>query len=100
MGRWGWLDVGLLVVLAGLVCGGAGCGIGAQGEVPMILTCYHAGVPVVEAPAVEDFMLRQQGTMVEARWTNPETREREVVVTTLPCLYRVTAPPEDARPAN
>lgn len=68
-------------------------------EAATILRCYHAGQAVAVAPLVEDFMLRQQGTMLEARWTNPQTREEEVLVTTLPCLYRVTRPPTGLRPA-
>jgi hypothetical protein len=75
-----------------------GHGMVAQEEEP-ILACYHDGRIIAEAPLVEDFSLRQQGTMLEARWTNPETREREVLVTTLPCVYRVTNPPAGI-PAN
>mgnify|MGYP003644342412 CR=1 FL=1 len=65
-----------------------------------ILSCYHEGNVIVSAPSVPDFLLRQQGTLLESRWTNPETNELEILVTTLPCLYRVTRPPEGAIPAN
>jgi hypothetical protein len=65
-----------------------------------ILQCFEHGEVVVSAPKVDSFLMKQNGMFVEARWMNPVTRETEVLVTTLPCLYHVTQPPADALGAN
>lgn len=67
---------------------------------PVILRCYAGGQVIASAPSVDDFQLRQRGQFLEAHWTNPTTREREILVATTPCLYRVTSPPAEARPAQ
>ncbi len=77
-----------------------GCSVMAQSDTPQILACYHDGQVVVEVPNVPDFILRQQGILLEARWTHPETQEKEMMVTTLPCLMLVTNPPAGLRPAD
>jgi hypothetical protein len=93
----GWSLGVAVVVLVG--AGATGHGMLTQEEASSIFACYHDGRIIVEAPKVEDFVLRQQGMMLEARWTNPTSREEEVLVTTLPCVYRVTNPPASI-PAN
>jgi hypothetical protein len=94
----------LLVPLAWIVgcvsLGLAACATEAQTPTSRpVLQCFHGGAVVESAPRVESFLLRQQGTMLEARWINPTTHEEEILVTTLPCLYRVTNPPAGLRPA-
>jgi protein-S-isoprenylcysteine O-methyltransferase Ste14 len=88
---WGVIGIGILVSVGIAMTGHLAWAQQEEGET--ILRCYHAGQAVATAPLVDTFLLRQQGTMLEARWVNPETREEEVLVTTLPCLYRVTRPP-------
>jgi hypothetical protein len=65
-----------------------------------ILECFHEGDTMVEVPNVEDFKMKQTGIFIEARWTNPVTKEQEVLATTLPCVYHVTQPAAGARSAN
>jgi len=65
-----------------------------------ILQCFHEGAAVITAPRVDDFSMKQAGIFVEARWTNPLTKEQEILVTTLPCLFHTTAPPLRSRAAN
>ena len=77
-----------------------GCSVMAQSDPPRILACYHNGQIVQEVPNVPDFILRQQGVLLEARWTHPDTQELEMLATTLPCLMRVTSPTAGLRPAN
>jgi len=91
----------LSVVVAVITCIVGSYVLLAQPETrPVILRCYHHGVTVATAPNVESFQLKQTGRFIEARWTDPDTSENEVLVTTLPCLYRVTQPRSDARPAD
>jgi len=66
-----------------------------------ILRCFSPDGAVVEtAPRVDDFLMRQQGTLIEARWTNPTTRTQEVLVTSLGCVYRITSPAAGSVGAN
>jgi len=65
-----------------------------------ILQCFHEGAAVITAPQVNDFSMKQTGMFVEARWTNPLTKEQEVLVTTLPCMFHLTTPPVGTRAAN
>lgn len=66
-----------------------------------ILRCFSPDGAVVEtAPRVDDFLMRQQGTLIEARWTNPNTRTQEVMVTSLGCVYRTTSPAAGSVGAN
>jgi len=55
---------------------------------------------VITAPQVNDFSMKQTGMFVEARWTNPLTKEQEVLVTTLRCMFHLTTPPVGTRAAN
>ena len=73
-----------------------------QGDDPdPILRCFSPDGAVVEtAPRVDDFLMRQQGTLIEARWTNPNTRTQEVMVTSLGCVYRTTSPAAGSVGAN
>jgi hypothetical protein len=77
------------------------CSVNAQQNTAApILQCFHEGVAVITAPRVDDFLMTQAGIFVEARWTNPLTKEQEILVTTLPCLFHTTAPPARSRVAN
>lgn len=71
-----------------------------QNTLRTVLQCFHEGDIMVAVPSVDDFLMTQTGMFLEARWTNPTTQEQEVLVTTLPCMYRVTLPQKDARPAD
>jgi hypothetical protein len=93
----------IAIAATGMIIGGIIFSYVAYGQdrsSKTILECFHNGEVKSSVPDVLDFQLKQTGMFIEVRWTNPDTREREVLVTTLPCLYRVTNPPEDVRPAD
>jgi hypothetical protein len=64
------------------------------------LQCFHEGTVMASAPAVDDFFMKQTGIFIEVRWTNPLTKEHEILVTTLPCMFRATLSRRDQRPVN
>ena len=83
---------GLIVLIVGAIA----WAVSAQAQsVPSILTCYDGNGDIAAqapVPAPPDFRIQMNaGGVTQAEWTLP-TRQKEVLVTTMPCVYFVTQP--------